>query len=237
MIATTPQLDSTIAKPPLAPRWHTALLIALMLIVATLGSIMAMRGALVTAPPPSSRIPYVYLPTFVVEWAMAIYVFRIGRPRSALPALIGLRWTTMRRALGDVGLAFLLFVFIDGSETVYAHFSDATASAAVLAILPRTTTEYLAWTVLAASVGFCEEVIYRGYLRIQIAVFSRSIAIGVVAQAILFGIAHGEQGWTTALRFTVYGAAFGVVAVRRRSLLPGIVCHIAIDLSSGFLHH
>jgi len=237
MIATPPQLDSTIAKPPLAPRWHTALLVLLMLIVAALGSIMAMRGALVITPPPGSRIPYVYLPTFIVEWAMAIYVFRIGRPRSALSALIGLRWTTMHRALVDLGLALLLIVFIDGSETIYAHFSHATANTAVLAILPHTTAEYLAWTVLATSVGFCEEVIYRGYLRIQIAVFSRSIAIGVVAQAILFGIAHGEQGWTTALRFTVYGLAFGVVAVKRRSLLPGIACHVALDLSSGFLHH
>jgi uncharacterized protein len=237
MIATTPQLDSTIAKPPLAPRWHTALLVGLMLTVATLGSIMQMRGALVTAPPPSSRIPYLYLPIFVVEWAMAIYVIRIGRPRSALHALVGMRWTTMRRARGDLGLAALLFVFIDGSEILYAHVSGATPSAALLAILPRTTTEYLAWAVLAASVGFCEEVIYRGYLRIQIAVFSRSIAIGVVAQAILFGIAHGEQGWATALRFAVYGIAFGVVAVKRRSLLPGIACHVAIDLSSGFLHH
>jgi membrane protease YdiL (CAAX protease family) len=237
MPATTPHSELASARTPLAPRWHTALLISLMLLVAILGSILAMRGALVNAPAPSSRIPYAYLPTFIVEWAMAIYVFRIGRPKSALSELIGIKWTSAHRMLVDLAFAFALFVLIDGAELVYAHVSGAKESAAALAILPTNTAERIAWCVLAASVGFCEEVIYRGYLNVQIAAFSRSIAIGVIGQAILFGIAHGEQGWPTAFRFAIYGGAFGVVAVHRKSLLPGIACHIAIDISSGLLHH
>jgi uncharacterized protein len=224
-------------EAPLAPRWHTALLVSLMLLVAALGFILAARGVLVTAPPPEiSRILYAYLPTVIVSWSMAFYCFRIGRKKSALSNLVGKKWTTPKRALEDLLLGFLLLVFIDGSETIYGHFSHASSNPAVLAILPKTVSEKCAWVVLASSVGFCEEVIYRGYLRTQFAGFFNSMIVGVVAQAVLFGIAHGEQGSTTALRFMVYGAAFGVVAVKRQSLLAGVACHIAIDLSSGFLH-
>jgi uncharacterized protein len=222
---------------PLAPRWHTALLVSLMLLVAALGSVLAARGALVTAPTPNvSRILFVYLPTVIVSWSMAFYCFRIGRKKNVLSELVGKRWTTPTRALVDLLLGFALLVFIDGSETIYSHFSHASSNPAVLAILPQTVSEKCAWVVLASSVGFCEEVIYRGYLRTQFTGFFNSLTVGVVVQAVLFGIAHGEQGVATAIRFAIYGIGFGVIAVKRRSLLAGIACHIAIDLSSGFLH-
>ena len=212
--------------------------VSLMLLVAGLGSLLAARGALVTTPMPNvSRILFVYLPTVIVSWSMAFYCFRIGRKKNVLSELVGKRWTTPARALVDLLLGFSLLVFIDGSETIYSHFSHVSSNPAVLAILPQTISENTcAWVVLASSVGFCEEVIYRGYLRTQFTGFFNSLTVGVVVQALLFGIAHGEQGIATAIRFAIYGIGFGLIAVKRRSLLAGIACHIAIDLSSGFLH-
>ncbi|MEO7110090.1 MAG: type II CAAX endopeptidase family protein [Polyangiaceae bacterium] len=237
MNATLPQPKMPFANVPLAPRWHTALIVSLMLVVATLGAIMQMRGELTTAPPPDSRITLVYLPTILVSWFMAIYCFRIGRPKSALRELIGRTWTSAKRALLDIAIGLSFLIFIDASETIYAHFSHAVENPALAAILPQSIAEKSVWVLFAFSAGFCEEVIYRGYLRAQFAGFFRSVAIGVVVQGLLFGIAHGEQGITTALRFALYGIGFGVIAVKRQSLLPGIVCHFVLDLSSGFLHH
>lgn len=221
----------------LAPRWHTALLVSFLLTVAALGTWLTLHGdAIATQTPAGSRIVALYLPTLLVEWSLALYVIRIGRPKSALGDLLGARWTTPRRAMEDLGFAVALFLFIEASEAIYAYVFGSRPSAAVLALLPHSPLERAAWVVLATSVGFCEEVVYRGYLSVQIAAFSRSRAIGVVAQAVLFGLAHGQQGATTVVRFMVYGIAFGVVAAGRKSLLPGIVCHAAIDLSSGLLH-
>lgn len=103
-------------------------------------------------------------------------------------------------------------------------------------LLPGNGVERLGWAAVALSAGFCEEVVYRGYLQSQLAWFTRREGAGILLQALLFGIAHGEQGGAAALRSVVYGVLFGVVARWRRSLWPGIVCHVAIDLTSGFVH-
>ncbi|MEO8875433.1 MAG: CPBP family intramembrane glutamic endopeptidase [Polyangiaceae bacterium] len=197
-----------------------------------------MRGAAIVQPAKaSSRITAIYLPTLLVEWVLAIYAIRVGRGRNALGDLLGARWTTALRALEDLAIAFALLTFIEASEAIYASISHASVNQAVLALLPHTAGERLMWVMLASSVGFCEEIVYRGYLLTQLTAFSGAPAVGILVQAMLFGLAHGQQGVVTALRFSIYGIAFGVVAWRRKSLLPGIACHIAIDLSSGLLHH
>ncbi len=233
MTATSPQPITA----PLAPRWHTALIVSLILLVATLGTIMQMRGQLTTAPPPNSRITLGYLPTILVSWVMAIYCFRIGRPKSALRELIGRTWTSAKRALVDIAIGLSFLIFIDASETIFAIFSHAVDNPALAALLPHSTIEKIVWVGVAFSAGFCEEIIYRGYMRTQFTGFFRSKAIGVILQGVLFGLAHGEQGIATAIRFGIYGILFGVIAESRQSLLPGIVCHFVLDLSSGFLHH
>jgi membrane protease YdiL (CAAX protease family) len=53
-------------------------------------------------------------------------------------------------------------------------------------------------------------------------------------QAVLFAIAHVNQGVAVMLRFAVYALAFGAVAVWRRSLVPTIVCHVGIDMLGAF---
>ena len=51
----------------------------------------------------------------------------------------------------------------------------------------------------------------------------------------MFGLAHGEQGASAAARAALYGAGLGALARWRRSLAPGIVCHVWTDLASGLL--
>jgi uncharacterized protein len=89
--------------------------------------------------------------------------------------------------------------------------------------------------IVAASVGFGEELVFRGYLQTQLTAFTGSAGVGIVLQAVLFGIVHAEQGATTAARLAVYGLAFGALARWRRSLLPGIACHAWTDVASGLL--
>lgn len=50
------------------------------------------------------------------------------------------------------------------------------------------------WIVMALSAGFCEELIFRGYLQRQISDLTDSAVAAVLLQALLFGLAHGYQG-------------------------------------------
>jgi membrane protease YdiL (CAAX protease family) len=236
MSATPPQSELPFAKVPLAPRWHTALIVSLMVTVTIAGTILQMRGDLDVTTPPNSRIKLLYLPSILVSWALAFYCFRVGRPKSALSALIGRKWNSPRVALVDIAIGISFLIFIDSCETLYAHIFHAVPNPALLAILPQTVAEKCVWVLFAFSAGFCEEVIYRGYMRAQFTGFFGSVAIGVIVQGALFGLAHEDQGTATAIRFAVYGIGFGLIAVKRQSLLAGIAGHFLLDLSSGFLH-
>jgi uncharacterized protein len=230
-------LPLSLAPPesPLAPRWHTAALIALVVSVAVVGALLTGQPGAQAPTTAGSRLLGVYAPLVIVQWSLVFYVCRVGRSRSALPALLGARWSTPGRAFADLSLALAGWLILLGSELAWAHFSAARAPAAVVAMLPHTPLERLAWVVVAASAGFGEEVVYRGYLQTQLTAFTGRAGLAIALQALLFGLAHGEQGASTAARFAVYGLAFGALARWRRSLLPGIVCHVWTDIASGLL--
>ncbi len=223
-------------KAVLAPRWHTALLVLLLLSVATCGTLLqhyAGSGS-VPAKPVNAGISSQYLPLLVVNAGLVLYTCRLFRASNALPSLLGERWHTLRRACTDLALALLACALIQVLETLAAHHFGAGRNAAVAALLPRTGAERLVWVLVASSVGFCEEVVYRGYLLTQLTAFTGSPHWGVLLQAVLFGIAHAEQGLASALRIAGYGLVFGILAQLRKSLLPGIISHVTIDLAAGF---
>jgi membrane protease YdiL (CAAX protease family) len=49
-------------------------------------------------------------------------------------------------------------------------------------------------------------------------------------QALLFGVSHGYQGLSSTVKITIYGGLFGLLAVWRRSLRPGIAAHVLTDI-------
>jgi len=218
----------------LAPGWHTAALIFVMVAVVVIGALGGGQGA----PAPignGSRIIAIYLPILLVQAGLTVYVTRIGRPQNAIVTLLGRRWDTPRRALADLGFAILVGAFIVGSELAWGRLQGASKNTSLMALLPETDSERLAWVLVAISVGFAEEVVYRGYLQRQLAAFTKSETLATVLQAVLFGLAHGNQGWTTAARFAVYGIVLAVLARARGSLLSGIACHAGIDIAAGLL--
>ncbi|MDP3275229.1 MAG: CPBP family intramembrane metalloprotease [Deltaproteobacteria bacterium] len=222
-------------KPTLAPRWHTAALVALMLTVALVGTLAQVSGAPTNALSHGrSRITGVYLPMLAVQWVTLFYVCRVKRPEGTLRALLGARHANAARMGADLLLAVLGCVLVATVEHVWSRFGGRHAPSGT-ALLPQTTPERLAWIVVAVSVGFCEELTFRGYLQTQFEAFTGHVVVAVVLQAALFGIAHGEQGVSVAIRAALYGLGFGALAWWRRSLWPGIACHVANDLAAGLL--
>ncbi len=219
-----------------APRWHTALLVALYLSVALAGTLLQGRHAPTSALPGShGRVVAAYLPLLLVQWGITFYVCRVGRPASALRGLLGAPWTSARRAVVDLALAAAGYGLIKATELAWSRAGAGETAPSVSILLPHGVLEGLAWVAVAASVGFCEEVVFRGYLLRQFEAFTGRAWLAVVLQALLFGLAHGEQGPSAAVRIALYGVGFGALARWRRSLAPGIACHVWTDLASGLL--
>jgi membrane protease YdiL (CAAX protease family) len=217
------------------PPWHPLLLVALMLSVAIAGLVSLANGG-VPAAFAGSRITGAYVPMLAVSWGLFLYVCRVGRSRSAFVELAGLEGYSPRRAWFDVPLALLVAVALVLGELAWQFAFGGARSARVDALLPVTETERAVWCVVALSAALTEEVVYRGYLRRELSRLTGRPVFGVVAQAVLFALAHGEQGSGAMLRYFAYAVGLALLAQARGSLVPGILGHAAVDLAAGLAH-
>jgi membrane protease YdiL (CAAX protease family) len=99
--------------------------------------------------------------------------------------------------------------------------------------LPQRALEITLWIGVCVSAGFCEELVFRGYFQKQFEAFTHSRWIALFLQAVLFGISHGYQGIEACVKIACYGALFGLLAVWRGSLRPGMMAHAWSDIFSG----
>jgi hypothetical protein len=100
-------------------------------------------------------------------------------------------------------------------------------------LTPGSHLELAVWFCLSATAGFCEEIVFRGYLQRQLAAFSKSTLIGVLLSAAIFGVSHGYEGAARMLLIGIYGLMFGLLAWWRKSLRPGMMAHAWHDAFSG----
>ena len=164
-----------------------------------------------------------------------VWLIRVMKYKVPLRELIGGRWKTALDFLKDVGVALLFWCAVLGLllfASYELHFSGA---AAAKGVLPRTVPELTTFLVLAVFAGFCEEVVFRGYLLRQFTAWTGSAWTSVVLQGVTFGLAHGYQGWKGMLVISVYGALFGTLAVLWKSLRPGIMQHCGQDAFTGII--
>src|SRR5689334_22432598 len=129
-------------------------------------------------------------------------------------------------SIADVLIAAGMWAAWMGVVWSINHVLPPSTSKVVGSMLPVGLTESIVWMILSMSAGVAEELAFRGYLQRR---------IGIIGQAIVFGIVHGYQGLYSIIRITVYGLLFGLVAHWRKSLAPGMIAHAWTDMAAGLL--
>jgi len=227
------ELDARRATP--LPAWHPLLLVGLMLAVAVTGVFLREHGE-ISAAPSGSRIAQAYVPMLVVSWGLFLYVCRVGRSRSALGDLLGSGDYSARRASLDVVSGIAIAAALVLGELGWQFAVGDARNVHVDALLPVTPAERAVWCAVALSAAFTEEVVYRGYLARELTRLSGRPAVGLLGQAALFALAHGEQGSGAMVRFFVYAVGLALVARARQSLVAGSIGHASVNLLAGFIH-
>jgi uncharacterized protein len=219
----------------LAPWWHTILLIAALLFA----SLNGMRGKHPLTETSGSKIPE-YLATMVWEWMLVGYIWLGIRKRVRMRDLIGGRWATWEEFFLDVVYAAAFWgcaLFVLGSAAKMMHLDQGDKIEAMRKslgfLVPVTRLELGTWICTSLTAGFCEEVIFRGYLQRQLAALANSMLVGVIASAPVFGAAHGYEGVARMVLIAIYGLMFGLLAWWRKSLRPGMMAHAWHDALSG----
>jgi membrane protease YdiL (CAAX protease family) len=98
-------------------------------------------------------------------------------------------------------------------------------SAAFRSMVAQNGVEALAFLVTALTAGFVEEFIFRGYLQRQSLALCGSTLLASALQITVFTIGHFYQGWVRLLPVLLIGTLVTVVALWRRTLLPGMIAH------------
>ena len=215
---------------PVAGVWHTAMLIVILLGLAVVqGQPQLAKG--VQLP---GRV-ILYLSTVIYEFLLLGYVWLFGlrRYKVTLGEIIGGKWLRWQDFWRDIGVALLFWIVVDAmlvALSLSMHFSGIEAAKF---LLPQTSLELAVFLLLVCSAGFCEEVIFRGYLQRQFTAWARNVRAGIALQAVVFGSAHLYQGGKAVFVLSIYGAMFGILASMRKSLRPGIIQHTAQDAMSG----
>lgn len=232
--------DGTQLRPapePVAPGWHTAVLIIILLGFSYLAAssqraATAHRGRIV-----------LYASTIVWEWLLlGFVVFGIRRRGLQIRELIQGRWSSPAEFMRDLFISagfWLIAMFVLAGVGYALGLASANAAAEAKEklgfIVPQSRFELALFLGLSATAGFCEEVIFRGYLQRQFTALAGSEIAGVVLQALIFGAGHGYEGGARMLLIAVFGVMFGLLAMWRKSLRPGMLAHGPHDGLEGIL--
>jgi len=222
---------------PVASYRHTALLVALFLLLTVGGAIFQGRGGPAQAGPAHTGVVPLYLSLLVLEWGLVLFVWRgaLGGDTAKLRDLIGGRWSRPLDVVRDGALAVGAWLAWVGIQVGWDRWLSPGHAKSIENLLPQGIVEISLWIALSMSAGFCEELVFRGYLQRQFAALTRSNVIGLLLQAALFGISHGYQGVAATAKIALFGLVYGSLALWRRSLRPGIIAHAWSDIWAGWL--
>lgn len=219
---------------PVAPVWHTLVMLVVMGAWAGLGYMQAATMRSQSAPP-RMRL---YLTTMALEWILfAFVVFGIRLKRVSLRELTGPKWKDAEAVAIGIGIAagfWLVALLILAAVAKWLGIHTA-ATQATQFMIPHTGAEMAVWFLLAITAGICEETVFRGYLQQQFIAWTRNVTAGVILSAVFFGLGHVYQGVRQGVLIGVYGALFGILAAWRRDVKPGMIAHGWQDSLAGAL--
>jgi membrane protease YdiL (CAAX protease family) len=218
---------------PVASRLHLCIFLALQLIVVVRsGTTLPRLIAIKDEPTFHFHLVRSYGLLIVFEFAQLLFVwYGIKKTNTTISDLIGGRWSSAWAVVKDVlfaGALWLLWMIAIIVLAIALH-PQRHGVPDYYKILPRSSLEISLWIVISASAGFCEEIVYRGYLQRQFLALSQSLPLAVCCQALIFAALHRYEGLFNVLGIGVMAILFGMFAARRKSLRPGIIAHMWQD--------
>jgi membrane protease YdiL (CAAX protease family) len=215
----------------IAPWWQTALV----LLPLCIGSaVSAHQHTLehVNLPGMSARLSG-YFTVMAEEWLSVLFLWLALRRREfSISRLISGRWQNPVALLRDLGLAIGFFLAVLPILAVMGRILGTDPNQ--ISFVPKTAFEAIIWLAVATTAGFCEELIFRGYLTQQLTGWTNSRVLALVIQGVAFGLAHGYQA-RSMVAIMIYGWLVGLLAFWRKSLRPGMFSHALQDGVVGLL--
>jgi|SRR5581483_559749 len=173
------------------------------------------------------------------EWLLTIALIgllsRHGVTLSDLGEAIGRPIVTVTFIVAGVILVAVLATY---NRKQIAQLSPERLSKVLLRagpLVPRSGVERGLLVLVALTAGFCEEVLYRGWLWRFFGDLTGKVWIAVVLSAIAFGLGHAYQGRAGIISTGIVGLLFSVPVLLTKSLVPVQIMHAGFDLVNGLV--
>jgi uncharacterized protein len=231
--ATPETIESQGKHLPVASRLHLAIFIAIQLVVvARSGTVLPRLVAIKDEPTFHFHLACYYGLMIFFEFAQLLFIwYGIRKTNTTISDLIGGRWSSAWDVIKDAFFAGALWLLWMLATIVLAIAIQPQRQGVpdFYRILPRTPLEMSLWIAISVAAGFCEEIVFRGYLQRQFLALWQNLPLAVFCQAAVFGVAHRYQGVFNVLGICVMAILFGTFSARRKSLRPGIMAHMWHD--------
>lgn len=231
-MAASPVTTAENTRQPVAPWWHTVLIL-LLIAIASISS--AYEHGLPNAhlPGMSTRLSAYFTVLLVGEWLPVVLIWLALKRRGlGFETLVSGSWQTPGKFFRDLGFALGFLVVVVAVIGGLGYLLGWNRLNPAANVTPKTGVELLVFLILAATAGFCEELVFRGYLTWQFGAWTGSRGFAIVLQGIAFGLGHGFYGKIMVL-IMVHGCLLGLLAHWRQSLRPGMLAHWLQDSFGG----
>jgi len=178
----------------------------------------------------------IYLTALVMDWALLYFCWAgVHRHGGNLWDLAGGRWTCWREVFSDLAVMLPFWAVWEGAAYGVHLLLGSGSAKTVDSLLPQSLAEVLVWIATCITAGICEEMAFRGYLQRQFQALTGKVAWAILLQALVFGIAHGYQGWRNVIVISVLGVLYGALAAWRKNLRANMIAHAWADVWEGWL--
>jgi len=130
----------------------------------------------------------------------------------------------------SMGISIIMIVLmISFSKNVREKLSERLSDESIQFLLPANFKERLFFLLIAATAGFCEEIIFRGAMLhyFNHLPFHLSIVVIGIISSLLFGIVHLYQGWKGVLLTSYLGGIMFFSFCRDRFVVG--LCYISFS--------
>jgi uncharacterized protein len=173
------------------------------------------------------------------EWGLLAYIWAgvRGNGRTLLE-VIGGRWRNWKQVALDFAIALPFWgLWTATARFVWWLLGPPAPQRGPFQFPPQGWLDISLWFLVSLTAGFCEEIIYRGYLQKQFHALTGSAGLALVIQALLFGISHLYQGNKPVIVISVLGLLYGALAQWRHNLRAAMISHAWSDLFEGYFKH
>lgn len=172
-----------------------------------------------------------YLGSALLLWTLAALTALAAQASHVGPARLGLLPPPPAQLAAYAAAAFLGGLAI----MVLSRLLGVAETPMLRHLIPVTGLEKLGFSALSVTAGFCEELVFRGFLLWALTQASGSIAFAVIVTSLLFGLLHAYQDLAGAGRAAILGLVLALPVVVSGSVIPSMIAHATIDLTSGLL--